>query len=310
VSRGHTHWLGDAWASGGAGGYEHKGMGISAKGAWESVRWHLRELGVDSQAQDFTVVGIGDMSGDVFGNGMLLSRHIRLVAAFDHRHIFIDPTPDAEKSYVERRRLFDLPYSSWDDYDRSCVSPGGGVWPRTTKSVPVTPGVRAALGLDGWVTALTPVELIRAILKAPVDLLWNGGIGTYVKASTESSGEVGDKANDQVRVVGMDLRCRVVGEGGNLGLTRSGRVEYALCGGRINADFIDNSAGVGCSDREVNIKILLAAAKDLDPGRRNALLAEMTDEVGRLVLRDNYLQANVLGNACAQTQALLPVHRR
>jgi glutamate dehydrogenase len=244
---------------------------------------------------------------------MLLSEHTRLVAAFDHRHIFIDPTPDAATSFVERRRLFDLARSSWDDYDRSLISPGGGVWPRTAKSVPISPEVRAALGIDERVTGLTPVEVIRAILKAPVDLLWNGGIGTYVKASTESHRDAGDKANDQVRVNGSDLRFRVVGEGGNLGLTQPGRVEYALRGGRINADFIDNSAGVNCSDHEVNIKILLNTATlvgESDPSERNALLADMTDEVGELVLRDSYMQACALGSSRAQARALLPVHRR
>jgi glutamate dehydrogenase len=313
ISQRYGHWLGDALASGGSAGYDHKKIGITAKGAWESVRRHLRELGMDIQTQDFTVVGIGDMSGDVFGNGMLLSRHIRLVAAFDHRHIFVDPTPDAGSSYLERRRLFDLPRSSWDDYDRSLISPGGGVWPRTAKSVPISPQVRTALSLPEQVTALTPVELIRAILKAPADLLWSGGIGTYVKASAESHLEAGDKANDQVRVNGNDLRVRAVAEGGNLGLTQPGRVEYALRGGRINADFIDNSAGVNCSDREVNIKILLNTAirvGELDRSERNALLAEMTDEVGELVLRDNYTQAWVLGNSRARAQAALPVHRR
>jgi glutamate dehydrogenase len=268
---------------------------------------------VDIQVHDFTVVGIGDMSGDVFGNAMLLSRRIKLVAAFDHRHIFIDPAPDTETSYVERRRLFDLPRSSWDDYDRSLISPGGGVWPRTAKSMPIAPQVRAALGLDGSVTALTPVELVRAILTAPVDLLWNGGIGTFVKASAESAAEVGDKTNDQVRVNGKELRCRVVGEGGNLGLTQAGRVEYAQHGGLVNADFIDNSAGVDCSDHEVNIKILLTAAAvrgELDRRGRDTLLAEMTDEVGASVVRDSYLQACVLGNARARARALLPVHRR
>jgi glutamate dehydrogenase len=313
ISQRYGHWLGDALASGGSTGYDHKKIGITAKGAWESVRRHLRELGTDIQAQDFTVVGIGDMSGDVFGNGMLLSRHIRLVAAFDHRHIFIDPTPDAASSYVERRRLFGLPRSSWDDYDRSLISRGGGIWPRIAKSVPISPEVRTALGLTEPVTALTPVELIRAILKAPADLLWNGGIGTYVKARTESHLEAGDKANDQVRVNGSDLRVRAVGEGGNLGLTQAGRVEYALRGGRINADFLDNSAGVNCSDREVNIKILLNTATragEMERRERNALLAEMTDEVGELVLRDNYMQAWVLGNSRARARAALPVHRR
>jgi glutamate dehydrogenase len=302
-------WLGDAFASGGSAGYDHKKMGITARGAWESVKRHFRELGRDIQNEDFTVVGVGDMSGDVFGNGMLLSEHIRLVAAFDHRHIFVDPIPDPASSFTERRRLFDLPRSSWADYDTSLISSGGGIWPRTAKSIPVSPQMREALGVDAGVDALSPVELIRAILTADVDLLWNGGIGTYVKAGTESHLEVGDKTNDPVRVNGRDLRCLVVGEGGNLGLTQRGRVEFAAHGGYIYTDFIDNSAGVDCSDHEVNIKILLGAT-DLDFAQRNELLAEMTDEVGELVLRDNYAQACALGNARAQSRSLLPVHRR
>jgi glutamate dehydrogenase len=313
ISQERGYWLGDAFASGGSAGYDHKKMGITARGAWESVRRHFRELGVDVQAHDFTAVGIGDMSGDVFGNGMLLSRRTRLIAAFDHRHIFLDPTPDAATSYAERRRLFDLARSSWDDYDPSLISPGGGVWPRTAKVVPVAAPVRAALGIDPVVTALTPVELVRAILTAPVDLLWSGGIGTFVKAATESHPEVGDKTNDPVRVDGCQLRCRVVGEGGNLGLTQAGRVEYAMRGGLVNADFIDNSAGVDCSDHEVNIKILLAAATahgELDRRGRDTLLAEMTGEVGAAVVRDNYLQACVLGDTQTRARTLLPVHRR
>src|SRR5690606_17388228 len=285
ISREYGFWLGDAFASGGSTGYDHKQMGITARGAWESVRHHLRELGIDLARQDITVVGIGDMSGDVFGNGMLYSRRLKLVAAFDHRHVFLDPDPDPEASYAERRRLFELPHSTWDDYDRSVISPGGGVYPRTAKSVPIGPEVRAALGLDQSVTALTPTELVRAILQAPVDLLWNGGIGTFVKASTESHAQVGDKANDAVRVDGRRLRAKVVGEGGNLGFTQRGRVEYAQTGGRIYTDFIDNSAGVDCSDREVNLKILLAGA-GLPPAERDALLARLTDEVAALVLRD------------------------
>jgi glutamate dehydrogenase len=288
-------------------------MGITAKGAWESVKRHFRDLGLDTQAADFTVVGVGDMSGDVFGNGMLLSRHIRLVAAFDHRHIFVDPSPDAATSFAERARLFELPRSSWDDYDRSLISPGGGVYPRTAKSIPLSEQARAALGIQAPVNALTPNELMHAILAAPVDLFWNGGIGTYVKALSESHADVGDKANDYLRVNGRELRVKVVGEGGNLGLTQRGRIEYALSGGRIATDFIDNSAGVDCSDHEVNIKILLdraVASGDLDQGERNPLLAEMTDEVGELVLRDNYDQATALGNARAQSRSLLPVHKR
>jgi glutamate dehydrogenase len=330
ISRAYGFWMGDAFASGGSAGYDHKRMGITARGAWKSVQRHFRELvgggepaggsgmsghelGIDVQERDFTVVGIGDMSGDVFGNAMLQSRHIRLVAAFDHRHIFLDPDPDPERSYAERERLFRLARSTWDDYDRSVISTGGGVFPRTAKSVPISPEIRDALGLGDAATAMTPAELIKVILLAPVDLLFNGGIGTYVKAATETHADVGDKANDPVRVNGAQLRCRVVGEGGNLGLTQRGRIEYALGGaergGRIFTDFIDNSAGVDCSDHEVNIKILLAAAGLVGP-ERDALLAEMTDEVSALVLRDNYEQARALGNARAQAGLLLPVHRR
>jgi glutamate dehydrogenase len=306
-------WLGDAFASGGSAGYDHKAMGITAKGAWESVKKHFRELGLDTQAQDFTVVGVGDMSGDVFGNGMLLSEHIRLVAAFDHRHVFVDPTPDAETSYAERRRLFDLPRSSWDDYDRGLISAGGGIWPRAAKSVPISEPMAVALSLPKGVTSMTPAELMKAILAAQVDLLWNGGIGTYVKASSESNAEVGDRANDAIRVTGAALRCRVVGEGGNLGLTQLGRIEAALHGVRVNTDAIDNSAGVDCSDHEVNIKIMLGqvvADGDLTIKQRNELLVEMTDDVSRLVLRDNYEQNVLLGNARAQEHSMLPVHQR
>ncbi|TXK65675.1 NAD-glutamate dehydrogenase [Alkalisalibacterium limincola] len=294
ISLEHGYWLGDAFASGGSVGYDHKGMGITAKGAWESVKRHFRALGIDSQTQDFTAVGIGDMSGDVFGNGMLLSRHIRLVAAFDHRHIFIDPNPDSAASYAERERLFQLPRSSWEDYDRALVSSGGGIFARSMKSIPLSEEARSALGIDESVTQMTPNELMNAILKAPVDLLWNGGIGTYVKAASESHEDVGDRANNGLRVNGGELRCRVVGEGGNLGLTQRGRIEAALQAGvLLNTDFIDNSAGVDTSDHEVNIKILLNAVMqrgDLGIEDRNALLAEMTDEVASLVLVDNYRQ--------------------
>lgn len=313
VATAYGFWLGDAFASGGSAGYDHKGMGITAKGAWESVKRHFRELGHDTQTQDFTVVGIGDMSGDVFGNGMLLSEHIRLVAAFDHRHIFLDPDPDAATSYAERRRVFDLPRSSWEDYDTSLISAGGGVHPRSAKSVPITPQVRKALGIESGVSKMTPADLMRAILSAPVDLLWNGGIGTYVKASTESNADVGDKANDAIRVDGQDLRVKVVGEGGNLGLTQLGRIEYAHHGGRINTDAIDNSAGVDTSDHEVNIKILLNAvvtAGDMTVKQRNALLAEMEDEVGALVLRNNYAQNAALANSLEQASSLLHAHQR
>ncbi len=309
----YGYWLGDAFASGGSVGYDHKAMGITARGAWESVSRHFRELGVDTARDDFTVIGIGDMSGDVFGNGMLLSEHIRLVAAFDHRHIFLDPDPDPRRSFAERRRLFELPRSSWADYNADLVSAGGGVYPRSAKSVPVSATVRAGLGLPSDEVELTPARLIGAILTAPVDLLWNGGIGTYVKASRERNAEVGDKANDGIRVDGADLRCRVIGEGGNLGLTQLGRIEAAGAGVHVNTDAIDNSAGVDCSDHEVNIKILLdrvVADGDLTGGQRNTLLAEMTDEVGRDVLRDNYEQNVVIGIARDQAPTTLPTQRR
>ncbi|MFG1775695.1 NAD-glutamate dehydrogenase [Micromonospora sp. NPDC049048] len=313
ISTAHNFWLGDAFASGGSAGYDHKKMGITARGAWESVKRHFREMGHDTQTQDFTVVGVGDMSGDVFGNGMLLSEHIRLVAAFDHRHIFLDPDPDAATSYAERKRLFELPRSSWEDYDRKLISAGGGVYPRGAKSVPISPQVRERLGLDAGTEQLSPQELMKAILTAPVDLFWNGGIGTYVKASSQTNAEVGDKSNDAIRVDGRNLRCRVAGEGGNLGWTQHGRIEYAQTGGRIYTDFIDNAAGVDCSDHEVNIKILLnTAVADgvLDLPERDELLAEMTDEVAELVLRDNYDQARAINNSQAQAASLLPVHRR
>ncbi|MFV2102762.1 NAD-glutamate dehydrogenase [Micromonospora sp. LOL_024] len=313
ISTEHSFWLGDAFASGGSAGYDHKRMGITARGAWESVKRHFREMGHDTQSQDFTVAGVGDMSGDVFGNGMLLSEHIRLVAAFDHRHIFLDPDPDAASSFVERKRLFDLSRSTWEEYDSGLISAGGGIYPRTAKSVPVSPQVRAVLGLDDDVEQLSPQELMKAILTAPVDLFWNGGIGTYVKASSETNAEVGDKSNDAIRVDGRSLRCRVVGEGGNLGFTQQGRIEYAQAGGRMYTDFIDNAAGVDCSDHEVNIKILLNTAVadgELTVPERDELLARMTDEVAELVLRDNYDQARAINNSQAQATSLLPVHRR
>ncbi|OEU87161.1 NAD-glutamate dehydrogenase [Streptomyces abyssalis] len=313
VAEAYGFWLGDAFASGGSAGYDHKGMGITARGAWESVKRHFRELGHDTQTQDFTVVGVGDMSGDVFGNGMLLSEHIRLIAAFDHRHIFLDPDPDAATSYAERRRLYELPRSSWEDYDTSLISAGGGVYPRSAKSVPVSAQVRAALGIESKAGKVTPAELMKAILAAPVDLLWNGGIGTYVKASTESNADVGDKANDAIRVDGEELRVKAVGEGGNLGLTQLGRIEFALNGGRVNTDAIDNSAGVDTSDHEVNIKILLnsvVANGDMTVKQRNALLAEMTDEVGELVLRNNYAQNVTLANSIEVASGLLQAHHR
>src|SRR4051794_6653929 len=311
ISERYGFWLGDAFASGGSVGYDHKAMGITARSAWVSVQRHFRELGVDVQAEDFTVAGIGDMSGDVFGNGMLLSPHIRLVAAFDHRHVFLDPSPDPTAALEERRRLFELPRSSWADYDTALISEGGGVYPRTAKSIEITPQVREALAVDA--ERLTPSELIQAILRAPVDLLWNGGIGTYVKAARESHADVGDKANDAVRVNGRDLRARVVGEGGNLGCTQRGRIEFALAGGKINTDAIDNAGGVNCSDHEVNIKVLLDAvveAGDMTVKQRNALLAEMTDAVAERVLRGSYSQAQALSLARFQAPSMLDVHDR
>jgi glutamate dehydrogenase len=301
ISLEYGHWLGDAFASGGSAGYDHKRMGITARGAWECVKRHFRELGVDIQTRDFTCAGIGDMSGDVFGNGMLLSKHIRLVAAFDHRHIFLDPNPDAASSYRERQRLFGLPRSSWDDYSRKLISRGGGVFARSVKSIALSKEARALLDLDA--ESATPVEVLRAILRMRVDLLWNGGIGTYVKAHDESQAEARDRANDAIRADGRDIRARVIGEGGNLGCTQRGRVEYAQLGGvdkkggRINTDFIDNSAGVNTSDVEVNIKILLAdvARKGRLPrAARDRLLASMTEEVGKIVLHNNYLQSQSL----------------
>ena len=295
VSKEYGHWLGDAFASGGSVGYDHKAMGITARGAWEGVKRFFRETGVDIQSTDFTVVGVGDMSGDVFGNGMLLSRHIRLIAAFDHRHIFIDPNPDAAASFAERERLFKLPRSSWVDYDANLISAGGGIWARSEKTIPISPQARAVLGIAA--ERLTATELLSAILKAPVDLLYNGGIGTYVKASTQTHADVGDRANDALRINGGDLRCKVVGEGGNLGFTQSGRIEAASNGVRINTDAIDNSAGVDTSDHEVNIKILLGLAitdGEITEKQRNTVLAQMTDDVAALVLRDNYFQTQAL----------------
>jgi glutamate dehydrogenase len=295
VAQEYGYWLGDAFASGGSAGYDHKALGITARGAWESVKRHFRELGIDVMNEPFTVVGIGDMSGDVFGNGMLYSDQICLVAAFDHRHVFVDPTPNPAAGRAERARLFEAPGSTWDDYDRAAISPGGGVWPRTMKSIPISPEARLALGIEA--AELEPNELIRAILRAPVDLLYNGGIGTYVKASTEAHADAGDRVNDTVRVDAGDLRCRVVAEGGNLGFTQRGRIEFALVGGRINTDFIDNSAGVDCSDHEVNLKILCGLAMqrgELTLEARNTLLQEVEPDVVRHVLYDNFLQAQVL----------------
>ncbi|MFZ3570204.1 NAD-glutamate dehydrogenase [Streptomyces sp. BH097] len=313
VAESYNFWLGDAFASGGSAGYDHKGMGITARGAWESVKRHFRELGVDTQSEDFTVVGVGDMSGDVFGNGMLLSEHIRLVAAFDHRHIFIDPKPDAATGYAERRRMFELPRSSWADYNKELISAGGGIFPRSAKSIQLNAHIREALGIESGQAKMTPAELMKAILQAPVDLLWNGGIGTYVKSSVESNADVGDKANDPIRVDGQDVRAKVIGEGGNLGATQLGRIEFARSGGRVNTDAIDNSAGVNTSDVEVNIKILLnglVSDGDMTVKQRNKLLAAMTDEVGHLVLRNNYAQNTALANSCAQAPSLLHAHQR
>ncbi|GAA4607220.1 NAD-glutamate dehydrogenase [Actinoallomurus liliacearum] len=313
VAASYGFWLGDAFASGGSVGYDHKAMGITARGAWESVKYHFRGLGVDVQNEDFTVVGIGDMSGDVFGNGMLLSEHIKLVAAFDHRHIFLDPAPDPATSFQERTRMFALPRSSWADYDTSLISKGGGVHPRTAKKISITPQVREALGIDDGITAMTPHELIHAILCAPVDLLWNGGIGTYVKATTENNADVGDRANDGLRADATELRCKVIGEGGNLGFTQRARIEFSLGGGLVNTDFIDNSAGVDTSDHEVNIKILLDQVVrdgELTRKQRDALFLQMTDEVADLVLRDNYQQNVVLAAARRQASSMLHVHAR
>ncbi len=305
-------WLGDAFASGGSNGYDHKGMGITARGAWESVKRHFRELGVDVQSEEFTAVGIGDMSGDVFGNGMLRSSHLKLIAAFDHRHVFVDPDPDPVTSFAERQRLFEMGRSTWDDYDRSLLSDGGFIVERAAKSVEPTPEARRALGIERS-GRMTPDQLISAVLRAPVDLLWNGGIGTYVKAQTETHLEVGDKANDGIRVDGRDLRCRVVGEGGNLGFTQHGRIEFAQRDGRVYTDAIDNSAGVDCSDHEVNIKILLdriVAEGDLTAKQRSELLEEMTDEVAELVLANNYSQTQALGTERVETASMAEVHAR
>ncbi|ROR72798.1 NAD-glutamate dehydrogenase [Bogoriella caseilytica] len=313
VAADYGYWLDDAFASGGSQGYDHKAMGITARGAWEAVKRHFRDLDLNTQAESFSVVGIGDMSGDVFGNGMLLSEHIHLVAAFNHQHIFLDPTPDAAASFAERRRLFEAGRTTWEDYDRSLISEGGGVWSRTMKAIPIAAPVREVLGVDAGVTELTPPELIRAILTAPVDLLWNGGIGTYVKASSESHDDIGDRANDLVRVDGSDLRCRVVGEGGNLGLSQLGRVEAAHHGVRLNTDAIDNSAGVDSSDHEVNLKILLASAEgagELQRSERDEVLVSLTDDVARRVLRQNYEQSVLLGNARTVSRTMAGAHIR
>jgi glutamate dehydrogenase len=317
ISAEYGYWLGDAFASGGSHGYDHKQIGITARGAWESVKRHFRELGTDVQNTDFMVVGIGDMSGDVFGNGMLCSPHIKLIAAFDHRHVLIDPDPDPQASFDERRRLYELDRSSWGDYERELISEGGGVWERTAKSIPLSEQARAALGIED--EELSPADVIRAILRAPVDLMWNGGIGTYVKASSESHGDVGDKGNDPLRVDGRELRCQVVGEGGNLGFTQRGRIEYALRGGpegqggQINTDSIDNAAGVNLSDHEVNIKILLDSLvrdEQLTEDERNQLLVEMTDAVAHQVLYGSYTQTQAISLALAQAAPMVDVHAR
>ena len=304
-------WLGDAFASGGSQGYDHKKMGITARGAWESVKLHFRELGTDTQNQAFTVVGIGDMAGDVFGNGMLMSEHIELVAAFNHLHIFIDPQPDAAASYVERKRLFELPRSSWADYNDALISAGGGIFSRAAKWIDISPQMKERFDITA--DRLAPNDLLSALLRSRVDLIWNGGIGTYVKASFESHADVGDKANDGLRIDGRDLRCRVLGEGGNLGFTQLGRIEFSLNGGACNTDFIDNAGGVDCSDHEVNIKILLnevVANGDLTVKQRNNFLREMTDEVARLVLRNNYSQALAISVAQDQVRRATDDYRR
>lgn len=312
ISLEYEFWLGDAFASGGSIGYDHKKMGITAKGAWESVKRHFYELDIDIQNYDFTVVGIGDMAGDVFGNGMLLSKRIRLVGAFNHMHIFIDPDPDAEQSFKERERLFHLPRSTWADYDKKLISKGGGVFNRSAKSIPVTAEMKRVFGIKQ--NNIEPNELIKTILKAKVDLLWSAGIGTYVKASTESNANVGDKTNDATRVNAKQLHCKVVGEGGNLGLTQLARIEYSFSqGGKIYTDFIDNSGGVNCSDKEVNIKILLdgvVTAGDLTFKQRNELLSEMTNEVASLVLRDNFLQTRAISLSSSQALRSIELQRR
>ncbi len=305
ISEEYGFWLGDAFASGGSAGYDHKKMAITARGAWECVKRHFREMGIDIQSKDFTVTGIGDMAGDVFGNGMLQSPHIRLIAAFNHLHIFIDPQPDPARSFRERERLFKLPRSSWEDYSRSAISKGGAVYSRSAKSLTLSREAQLLLELPAQVT---PNEVIKAILKAHVDLFWNGGIGTYVKATFESHSDVGDRSNDALRVDARELNCKVIGEGGNLGLSQLGRVEFARRGGRLNTDFIDNSAGVNCSDVEVNLKILLNSAMragDITRAGRDRLLVKMTDEVAGLVLRNNYLQGQAISTSEFQAKERL-----
>lgn len=311
ISEEYGFWLGDAFASGGSTGYDHKKMGITARGAWECVKGHFQELNIDTQTTDFTVVGIGDMAGDVFGNGMLLSKHIKLIAAFNHMHIFLDPNPDPLIAFAERQRLFNLPRSSWEDYNPTLISGGGKVYLRSAKSIELSPEAQKAL--DFYQDKVDPNELIRAILKAPVDLCWNGGIGTYVKSLRETNLEVGDRTNDGVRINGTELRCRVVGEGGNLGLTQLGRIEYAKLGGRLNTDAIDNSGGVNCSDNEVNIKILLneiVELGDLTQKQRNEILVKLQNEVSELVLNNNRQQSQAISISVSQASDNLEMHGR
>lgn len=311
ISKDYSFWLSDAFASGGSSGYDHKKMGITARGAWESVKRHFRELGIDTQRTDFTVVGIGDMSGDVFGNGMLLSKHIKLVGAFNHMHIFLDPNPDPEASFKERSRLFNLPRSTWEDYNPDLISKGGGVFLRSTKFIVLSQEMQDILGVNQ--SQMVPNELIRALLRSKVDLLWNGGIGTYVKSSIEHNVNIGDRTNDALRVNGNELQCRVVGEGGNLGFSQLGRVEYALKGGKLNTDAIDNSGGVDCSDHEVNIKILLNGimlSGDLTEKQRNILLGEMTDEVAEFVLENNRSQIEAISVAEYHAENNVQMHCR
>ena len=311
IAADYDFWLGDAFASGGSAGYDHKQMGITAKGAWVSVQRHFRELGLNIQEESVTVLGIGDMGGDVFGNGMLLSRKLKLVAAFNHMHIFIDPDPDPEASFIERERLFNLPRSSWSDYDRSLISTGGGIFERSLKRIALTSEMNTLFDIQD--DSLTPAELIHQLLKAPVDLIWNGGIGTYVKSAAESHADAGDKANDALRVNGIDLRCKVIGEGGNLGMTQRSRIEYSLNGGAVNTDFIDNAGGVDCSDHEVNIKILLnevVVAQDMTGKQRNSLLASMTEQVADLVLANNYKQTQAISLAERQARKSMGEYRR
>jgi len=311
VSAEYGFWLGDAFASGGSVGYDHKKMGITARGAWESVKRHFRGLGIDTQTQEFTVAGIGDMAGDVFGNGMLLSPQIRLVAAFNHQHIFIDPNPNAARTFDERKRLFEMPRSSWADYDLSLLSDGGGLYLRSDKQITLSTQACEAIACEQQ--PYTPTELITLILKAPVDLLWNGGIGTYIKAKSETHAQAADRANDSLRINGNQLQCKVIGEGGNLGVTQLARVEYAQQGGLVYTDAIDNSAGVDCSDHEVNIKILLntlLTSNDITQAQRDALLESMTDDVAKLVLRDNYIQTQCIDLSHAGGNAALEEYSR